>query len=208
MLASDSALPDRRARFGGCHGARLTSTWCARIRSRTAPQLTSSHVRTPDRSRHHLLRGGRGVLDESFAGRRETDGHRPRSFLEVSLHLDGVIKKSLVSAVAIGCRSAIRRAAEGVGSRPGSTPFRVVRRHHAARLPGHRRSDQLVRLGMRSGEVAATSLQLDENDRRPVELSVRGGRTLSNAAPLPPDVGRAGPSCSQRGRPGQRQGRA
>ena len=65
-----------------------------------------------------------------------------RSFLRF-LHLDGVIDEPLALCRAIGCRPAIGRAAEWVGSRPGSTPFRLMRRHHAARLPGHRHSDHV-----------------------------------------------------------------
>ena len=63
----------------------------------------------------------------------------------------------------------------------------------------------LVRLGMRSGEVA--KLRLDDIDWRAGEIIVRGKANSIERIPLPPDVGRAVARYLQRGRPVSAQGR-
>ena len=63
----------------------------------------------------------------------------------------------------------------------------------------------LVRLGMRSGEVA--KLRLEDIDWRAGEIIVRGKANSIERIPLPPDVGRAVAQYLQRGRPVSAQGR-
>jgi site-specific recombinase XerD len=127
-----------------------------------------------------------------------------RSFLRF-LHLDGVIEESLVSAVP---SVAGRRL---VGLPKGLAPDQV-RRLFASCDDTTRRGcrdiailTMLVRLGMRSGEVA--KLQLDDIDWRVGEIIVRGKGNSIERIPLPPDVGRAVAQYLQRGRPVSAQGR-
>ena len=63
----------------------------------------------------------------------------------------------------------------------------------------------LVRLGMRSGEVAR--LRLDDIDWRAGAIIVRGKANSIERIPLPADVGRAVAQYLQRGRPVSAQGR-
>jgi len=63
----------------------------------------------------------------------------------------------------------------------------------------------LVRLGMRSGEVA--KLRLDDIDWRAGEIIVRGKANCIERVPLPADVGRALAEYLRRGRPASAQGR-
>ena len=127
-----------------------------------------------------------------------------RSFLRF-LHLDGVIEESLVSAVP---SVAGRRL---VGLPKGLAPDQV-RRLLASCDDTARRGCRniailtlLVRLGMRSGEVA--KLRLDDVDWRAGEIIVRGKANSTERIPLPPDVGRAVALYLQRGRPVSAQGR-
>ena len=127
-----------------------------------------------------------------------------RSFLRF-LHLDGVIEESLVSAVP---SVAGRRL---VGLPKGLAPDQV-RRLLASCDDTTRRGCRdiailtlLVRLGMRSGEVA--KLRLDDIDWRAGEIIVRGKANSTERIPLPPDVGRAVALYLQRGRPVSAQGR-
>jgi integrase/recombinase XerD len=127
-----------------------------------------------------------------------------RSFLRF-LHLDGVIEESLVSAVP---SVAGRRL---VGLPKGLAPDQV-RRLFASCDDTTRRGcrdiaimTMLVRLGMRSGEVA--KLRLDDIDWRAGEIIVRGKANSIERIPLPPDVGRAVAQYLQRGRPVSAQGR-
>jgi integrase/recombinase XerD len=127
-----------------------------------------------------------------------------RSFLRF-LHLDAVIEESLVSAVP---PVAGRRL---VGLPKGLAPDQV-RRLFASCDDTTRRGcrdiailTMLVRLGMRSGEVA--KLRLDDIDWRAGEIIVRGKANSIERIPLPPDVGRAVAQYLQRGRPVSAQGR-
>lgn len=127
-----------------------------------------------------------------------------RSFLRF-LHLDGVIEASLVSAVP---SVAARRL---VGLPKGLAPDQV-RCLFASCDDTTRRGcrdiailTMLVRLGMRSGEVA--KLRLDDIDWRAGEIIVRGKANSIERIPLPPDVGRAVAQYLQRGRPVSAQGR-
>ena len=127
-----------------------------------------------------------------------------RSFLRF-LHLDGVIEESLVSAVP---SVAGRRL---VGLPKGLAPDQV-RRLLASCDDTTRRGCRniailtlLVRLGMRSGEVA--KLRLDDVDWRAGEIIVRGKANSTERTPLPPDVGRAVALYLRRGRPVSAQGR-
>ena len=127
-----------------------------------------------------------------------------RSFLRF-LHLDGVIEESLVSTVP---SVAGRRL---VGLPKGLAPDQV-RRLFASCNDTTRSGCRdiailtlLVRLGMRSGEVAR--LRLDDIDWRAGEIVVRGKANSIERIPLPPDVGRAVAQYLQCGRPVSAQGR-
>ena len=128
-----------------------------------------------------------------------------RSFLRF-LHLDGVIEEALVSAVPSVAGRQL------VGLPKGLAPDQV-RRLFASCHDTTRRGcrdiamlTMLVRLGMRSGEVA--KLRLDDIDWRAGEIIVRGKANSIECIPLPPDVGRAVAQYLQRGRPVSAQGRA
>ena len=127
-----------------------------------------------------------------------------RSFLRF-LHLDGVIEESLISAVP---SVAGRRL---VGLPKGLSPDQV-RRLFASCDDTTRRGcrdvailTMLVRLGMRSGEVA--KLRLDDIDWRAGAIIVCGKANSTERIPLPADVGRAVAQYLQRGRPVSAQGR-
>ena len=127
-----------------------------------------------------------------------------RSFLRF-LHLDGVIEESLISAVP---SVAGRRL---VGLPKGLAPDQV-RRLFASCDDTTRRGcrdiailTMLVRLGMRSGEVA--KLRLDDIDWRAGAIIVCGKANSTERIPLPADVGRAVAQYLQRGRPVSAQGR-
>lgn len=127
-----------------------------------------------------------------------------RSFLRF-LHLDGIIEESLVSAVP---SVAGRRL---IGLPKGLAPDQV-RRLFASCDDTTRRGcrdiailTMLVRLGMRSGEVA--KLRLDDIDWRAGAIIVRGKANSIERIPLPADVGRAVAQYLQRGRPVSAQGR-
>ena len=127
-----------------------------------------------------------------------------RSFLRF-LHLDGVIEEALVSTVP---SVAGRRL---VGLPKGLAPDQV-RRLFASCHGITRRGCRdiailtlLVRLGMRSGEVA--KLLLDDIDWRSGEIVVRGKANSIERIPLPPDVGRAVAQYLRHGRPVSAQGR-
>ena len=121
------------------------------------------------------------------------------------LHLDGVIEESLVSAVP---SVAGRRL---VGLPKGLAPDQVQRLFASCNCTTQRGCrdiailTMLVRLGMRSGEVA--KLQLDDIDWRVGEIIVRGKGSSIERIPLPPDVGRAVAEYLRRGRPASAQGR-
>lgn len=121
------------------------------------------------------------------------------------LHLDGIIERSLVSAVP---SVAGRRL---VGLPKGLDPDQV-RRLLASCDATTRRGcrdiailTMLVRLGLRSGEVA--KLRLDDIDWRTGEIIVRGKANCIERVPLPRDVGRAVAEYLRRGRPASAQGR-
>lgn len=127
-----------------------------------------------------------------------------RSFLRF-LHLDGVIEESLIFAVP---SVAGRRL---VGLPKGLAPDQV-RRLFASCDGTTRRGcrdiailTMLVRLGMRSGEVA--KLRLDDIDWRAGEIIVRGKANSIERIPLTADVGRAVAQYLQCGRPVSAQGR-
>jgi len=127
-----------------------------------------------------------------------------RSFLRF-LHLDGVIGESLASAVP---SVAGRRL---VGLPKGLAPDQV-RCLLASCDDGTRRGcrdiailTMLVRLGMRSGEVA--KLRLDDIDWRVGEIIVRGKANCIERLPLPSDVGEAVAKYLKHGRPASAQGR-
>jgi site-specific recombinase XerD len=121
------------------------------------------------------------------------------------LHLDGVIKRSLVSAVP----SIASRRLTGL---PKALSPEQVRRLLAACDARTRTGCRdkailmlLVRLGLRAGEVAR--LQLDDVDWRGGEIVVRGKGHCIERLPLPPDVGRAVAAYVRRVRPASAQGR-
>jgi site-specific recombinase XerD len=127
-----------------------------------------------------------------------------RSFLGF-LHLDGVTERSLVCAVPTVAR---RRLA---GLPKGLEPDEVRRLLAAcdARTPVGCRDlailTLLVRLGLRSGEVAG--LGLDDIDWRAGTISVRGKGSRIERMPLPPDVGRRLVEYLQHARPANARGR-
>ncbi|HUN96767.1 MAG TPA: tyrosine-type recombinase/integrase, partial [Bradyrhizobium sp.] len=127
-----------------------------------------------------------------------------RSFLGF-LHLDGIIEQSLVSAVP----SVVGRRLVGL---PKGLDSNQVRRLLASIDDRTQRGCRdiailimLVRLGMRSGEVA--NLRLDDIDWRAGEIVVRGKASCTERLPLPRDVGDTLAAYLQRGRPASAQGR-
>lgn len=121
------------------------------------------------------------------------------------LHLDGIIERSLVSAVP----SVAGRRLVGL---PKGLDSDQVRRLLASCDGRTRRGcrdiailTMLIRLGMRSGEVA--KLQLDDIDWRAGEIVVRGKANCTERLPLPQDVGDRLAVYLQRGRPASAQGR-
>lgn len=121
------------------------------------------------------------------------------------LHLDGIIEQSLVSAVP----SVVGRRLVGL---PKGLDSDQVRRLLASCDDRTRRGcrdiailTMLVRLGMRSGEVA--KLRLDDIDWRAGEIVVHGKANCRERLPLPPDVGDRLAVYLQRGRPASAQGR-
>ena len=127
-----------------------------------------------------------------------------RSFLRF-LHLEGVIEEALLSAVP----SVAGRRLVGL---PKGLAADQVRRLFVSCHDTTRRGCRdiailtlLVRLGMRSGEVA--KLRLDDIDWRAGEIVVRGKANSVERIPLPPDVGRVVAQYLQRGRPVSAQGR-
>lgn len=127
-----------------------------------------------------------------------------RSFLGF-LHLGGVIDSSVVSAVP----SVAGRRLVGL---PKGLESDQVRRLLASCDNATRRGCRdiailimLVRLGMRSGEVA--KLRLGDIDWRAGEIVVRGKGSVVERVPLPTDVGRAVAAYLRHGRPSSAQGR-
>ena len=121
------------------------------------------------------------------------------------LHLDGLIESSLISAVP----SVAGRQLVGL---PKGLDSEQVRRLLASCGASTRRGGRdiailtmLVRLGIRSGEVA--KLRLDDIDWRAGEIVVRGKANCVERVPLPADVGRAVAAYLQHGRPASAQGR-
>jgi site-specific recombinase XerD len=121
------------------------------------------------------------------------------------LHLDGLIKSSLIAAVP----SVAGRRLVGL---PKELNSGQVRRLLASCDGSTRRGcrdiailTMLVRLGMRSGEVA--KLQLDDIDWRAGEIIVRGKGNVLERVPLPADVGRVVAAYLRQGRPTSAQGR-
>lgn len=121
------------------------------------------------------------------------------------LHLDGIIEQSLVSAVP----SVAGRRLVGL---PKGLDSDQVRRLLASCDDSTRRGcrdiailTMLVRLGMRSGEVA--KLRLDDINWRAGEIVVRGKASCTERLPLPQDVGDTLAAYLQRGRPASAQGR-
>ncbi len=127
-----------------------------------------------------------------------------RSFLSF-LHLDGIIERSLVSAVP---SAAGRRL---VGLPKGLDPDQVRRLLVSCDASTRRGCrdiailTMLVRLALRSGEVA--KLRLDDIDWRAGEITVRGKANCIERVPLPADVGRTVAEYLQHGRPASAQGR-
>jgi integrase/recombinase XerD len=121
------------------------------------------------------------------------------------LHLDGLIESSLASAVP----SVAGRRLVGL---PKGLDSDQVRRILTSCDDATRRGcrdiailTMLVRLGMRSGEVA--KLRLDDIDWRAGEIIVRGKANCAERVPLPEDVGRAVAAYLRHGRPTSAQGR-
>lgn len=121
------------------------------------------------------------------------------------LHLDGIIANSLVSAVP---SAAGRRL---VGLPKGLDPDQV-RRLLASCDASTRRGcrdiailTMLVRLGLRSGEVA--KLRLDDIEWRAGAIIVRGKASCIERVPLPADVGWTVAEYLQHGRPASARGR-
>jgi site-specific recombinase XerD len=144
----------------------------------------------------HCPRQGRGAAKLTVTALR--------SFLGF-LHLDGAIESSLVSAVP----SVAGRRLVGL---PKGLEADQVRRLIASCEDSTRRGcrdiailTMLVRLGLRSGEVAR--LRLDDIDWRAGEIIVRGKGGTLERVPLPTDVGRTVAEYLRRGRPASAQGR-
>ena len=127
-----------------------------------------------------------------------------RSFLGF-LHLEGITERSLVCAVP----SVARRRLTGLPK--GLEPDQVRRLLAACDIGtvvGIRDLaiiTLLVRLGMRSGEVAG--LDLDDIDWRAGTIRVRGKGNCHDRLPLPPDVGRRVAEYLRHARPAHAQGR-
>jgi len=121
------------------------------------------------------------------------------------LHVEGVIERSLASAVP---SVAWRRLA---GLPKGLDPDQVRcllascddNTHNGCR--DFAILTMLVRLGLRAGEVA--KLVLDDIDWRAGEIVVRGKANCSERLPLPTDVGEAVAAYLHRGRPASAHGR-
>jgi site-specific recombinase XerD len=121
------------------------------------------------------------------------------------LHVDGVIERSLVSAVpSVACRRL-------VGLPKGLEPDQV--RHLLASCDSSTANGcrdlavltMLVRRGLRSGEVA--KLRLDDIEWRAGEIVVRGKANCTERLPLPSDVGEAVAAYLRHGRPASAAGR-
>jgi integrase/recombinase XerD len=121
------------------------------------------------------------------------------------LHVDGVIGDSLVSAVpSVACR---RLAGLPKGLDPDQVR-QLLASCDSGALGGRRDLavlTMLVRLGLRSGEVAG--LRLDDIDWRAGEIVVRGKANRTERLPLPTDVGGAVAAYLRQGRPASAQGR-
>jgi integrase/recombinase XerD len=133
----------------------------------------------------------------------EADGHGPSVLARI--HLEGLIESSLASAVP----SVAGRRLVGL---PKGLDSDQVRRILTSCDDATRRGcrdiailTMLVRLGMRSGEVA--KLRLDDIDWRAGEIIVRGKANCAERVPLPEDVGRAVAAYLRHGRPTSAQGR-
>jgi integrase/recombinase XerD len=144
----------------------------------------------------HCPRQGRGAAKLTVTALR--------SFLGF-LHLDGAIESSLVSAVP----SIAGRRLVGL---PKGLEADQVRRLIASCDDSTRRGCRdiailtlLVRIGLRSGEVAR--LRLDDIEWRAGEIIVRGKGSTLERVPLPADVGRTVAEYLRRGRPASAQGR-
>src|SRR5579883_2725693 len=121
------------------------------------------------------------------------------------LHLDGLIESSLVSAVPSVAGRRLVGLPKGLDS---DQVQHLLASCNASTRRGCRDIailTMLVRLGMRSGEVA--KLRLDDVDWRTSEIIVRGKANCVERVPLPADVGRAVAAYLQHGRPASAQGR-
>lgn len=127
-----------------------------------------------------------------------------RSFLGF-LHLDGVTERSLVSAVPTVARRRLAGLPKGLDP---DQVRRLLAACDASTAVGKRDLaivTLLVRLGLRSGEVAG--LRLDDLDWRAGTISVRGKGNCHERLPLPPDVGHRLAEYLRHARPANAQGR-
>ena len=121
------------------------------------------------------------------------------------LHVDGVLKDSLIAAVPTAASWRLAGLPKGLEpdevSRLLAAPdrrTRTGRRDYAVLM-------LLIRLGLRAGEVAA--LGLEDIDWRAGELIIRGKGDRHERLPLPDEVGTALVSYLKRGRPSTAEGR-
>lgn len=115
------------------------------------------------------------------------------------LHVDGVLKQSLVSAVPSVAGSRHAGLPQGIGRDEVQRMLAACDRYTAVGLRDFAVLKMLVRLGLRAGEAVA--LNLDDIDWRNGEIIVRGKGDRHERLPLPVDVGRAVAAYLRRGRP-------
>jgi integrase/recombinase XerD len=131
-------------------------------------------------------------------------GHAPeavpalRSFLRFC-HLDGVIPSALDGAVPAAAGTRMSPLPKGVPAGDLDLLLASCDRELPRGLRDYAILVLLARLGLRSGEVAA--MTLDDIDWRRGELAVRGKARRDEALPLPPDVGEAIVGYLRSGRP-------
>ena len=121
------------------------------------------------------------------------------------LHVDGILKDSLVAAVPTAASWRLARLPQGLSPDEVS---RLLAACDQQTVSGRRALSILLllaRLGLRAGEVAG--LELDDIDWRAGELVVRGKGQRHERLPLPDDVGTALASYLKHGRPSTAPGR-
>ena len=115
------------------------------------------------------------------------------------LHVDGVLRRSLVSAVPSVAGSRYAGLPKGIARDEVQRMLATCDRSKAVGLRDFAVLKMLVRLGLRAGEIVA--MELDDVDWRKGEIIVRGKGDRHERLPLPVDVGRAVAAYLRRGRP-------